>query len=77
MMKTLLLCASIIFSTTAYAEDVQPHLFDDLNGNGISDSVEAKDAAEQAALQQTPAPQIPVDPSTGNAQLVDVPEGGA
>ena len=75
MVKTLLLCGVLIFAVPAYAEDVDPHLFDDLNANGISDSVEVKTESQQQAAEQTPAAAIPVD-SSGNAVLVDIPEGG-
>ena len=51
---TLAAALTVALYKPALAEDVQPHLFDDLNANQISDIDEARGTASSDAAQPAP-----------------------
>ena len=59
-----LLLLLIACARTAAAEDLQAHLFDDLDGDGISDSQEAVDASQGNDATPPADPDPSSDPGT-------------
>ncbi len=56
--------ASFLLAVPAFAEEttVQPHLFDDLNGNNISDKQEEASASSSSAASQVQEIALPDTP---------------